>query len=304
MADAPPVFPLSPSSLPWIRRLGPGGFVAVALATVFLLYQIVGGILTWLLFDARVTEENVQAVRAATLVSQGVFLLLPTLLLVRAREGNARRLIRMRGADPRHVLMLGVAVLALQQVAQSYMALQDLIPVPPLLEELLREIRRAVEETYRLLVTAHSLPEFLFVVLVVALTPALCEELLFRGLVQGTLEIRRPGMSGPVIAGILFALFHLNPFALVPLCALGVFFGYAVHRTGSVLPAVFAHFLNNFLACAAVYVGLDEGFLALAPGGDPPVVLLAGNALLFGGVFAWAAYLFTRATAPARETAP
>jgi membrane protease YdiL (CAAX protease family) len=84
---------------------------------------------------------------------------------------------------------------------------------------------------------------FLFVAL--ALTPAVCEELLFRGYLQRQVERSWGAMASIVAVGILFGLYHLRPSQAVPLALLGVYMGYAVWATGSLWAGVLVHLLNN-----------------------------------------------------------
>jgi membrane protease YdiL (CAAX protease family) len=134
-------------------------------------------------------------------------------------------------------------------------------------------------------VTARSPAEFAGVVVAVALVPAVCEELLFRGLVQKSMEQAAGALPGAVVTGIIFGAYHLNPLSVVPLVVLGVFFGYLVVRTGSTTLAVAAHFFNNFIACTAVYLKVNDDFIALSPSGHPSASLVLVNIVLFGLVF-------------------
>lgn len=101
---------------------------------------------------------------------------------------------------------------------------------------------------------------------------------------------------------MLFGLFHLNLFALLPLCALGAFFGYLVHRSGSIVPAMVAHFVNNLVAVLAVYLRWKEDSLLLDPGGDPTVSTGLLSLALFGLVFLGASSYFVMVTRPPGAT--
>lgn len=284
----------------FVASLHPVLFVLVTLAGIFFLYQVVGGVATLLLFGGGVTADNVGVVRAATLVGQVLFLLLPTLLLTRLRHGVFAAPLRLRWPGWTPVVAAAVGVLALQQVLQGYLVLQEAVPLPlpEKLLELLRQLRSMMEELTSVLVTSHSVPEFLAVVLVVAVAPAVCEEILFRGLIQRNLEAAYAGVRGGVLAGVVFGLFHLNLFALVPLCVLGAYFGYLVYRSGSIVPAVLAHFLNNLVAAVAMYFQWDEDALVLNPAGEATLATGALSVLLFGLVFLGATSYFVRATRP------
>jgi len=289
------------ASLPILRRLRPIPFAILVLATVFVLYQLVGGVLTLLFLGGKIVEENVNVMRWATFGGQILFLLVPTLILARLRASRPGDFFRWRVPGYREILLTVVAVFALQQILQGYMAVQDAIPLPGPIERFVEEFRRLLEETYRLLVTAHSPAEFLVVVLVVALTPAVCEEVLFRGLVQRSFEEEAGGFRAAIMTGVIFGAYHMSPFSLIPLAVLGIFFGFVVYRTGNLLVAVAAHFFNNFMACLAAYFQLEDDFVAVDPLGAASGTIMALNVLLFAVVFVVATYYFTRITRPAPD---
>ena len=94
--------------------------------------------------------------------------------------------------------------------------------------------------------------------LVMAITPAICEELLFRGLILSGL--RRCG-SWPaiVISSLLFALAHASIYRLLPTFCLGLLLGYVVLRTGSIACSMLVHALNNGVA---VTLARSKSFLS------------------------------------------
>lgn len=83
------------------------------------------------------------------------------------------------------------------------------------------------------------------IVLALAVVPAVCEELLFRGvlyrLVCGSLSPR----AAVLAQAIVFGLFHGSVYRLLPTAALGWLLGELRRRTGSVVPGIVAHVLTN-----------------------------------------------------------
>jgi hypothetical protein len=294
----------------FVRRMPSWLFAMLALLVIFILYQFVGGVLTLLLFGIHMADGDVTGFRIATMAAQIVFLLVPTMILARLRFPHVRNVFRLGGVRPMHIILTILAVFALQQLLQTYMLLQESIPIelPPALREVIDQLKQMMEQMYRLLTAADSFGEFLFVVLVIAVTPAVCEELLFRGLIQRTLEEptethvasaeerKKRGLRAAVIGGVIFGLYHLNPFTLVPLAALGVYFGFVVYRTRTIGPAIAAHFFNNFLACLAIYLRLDENFIAVSPTERPTALMLAVNVAWSAVVFVVATYYLVRIT--------
>ncbi len=116
----------------------------------------------------------------------------------------------------------------------------------------LPEILQTMEEQQMVIVEWLSSGggNFWLNLLLVALTPALFEELFFRGFLQRRAE-RATGVVGSILlTGILFGLFHLRLTQVLPLMVLGCYFAYLAWNTGSLLIPIVLHFLNNGLMLA------------------------------------------------------
>ncbi|MBR2441576.1 MAG: CPBP family intramembrane metalloprotease [Clostridia bacterium] len=95
------------------------------------------------------------------------------------------------------------------------------------------------------------------VLFAVALLPALFEELIFRGLLLK--GMRSFGTAGAVlISGALFALYHQNPAQTLYQFCCGAAFALVAVRSGSILPTVFSHFLNNAVIILFTKFGVGE----------------------------------------------
>jgi membrane protease YdiL (CAAX protease family) len=286
----------SAPEVPFFQRIPPVPFALLSLALIFFLYQFVAGGITLLLSRGKITQENVQLMRWATILGEVIFILVPTLVLARLRGLHIVRDFRLHIPEYREIIATVVGVFSLQQVIQGYMMVQDAVPLPSKIQQYVDYFKKLLEETYKLLVDSHSPSEFLFVVLVVALVPAVAEELLFRGLIQRSLEEAAGGLRGAIMAGVIFGAYHLNPFSLIPLAGLGVYFGFIVYRSQNISLGISAHFFNNFVACVAAYLQLSDDFVALAPGRTPSTLLAVLNFVVFGMVFVIATYYFIRVT--------
>jgi sodium transport system permease protein len=97
----------------------------------------------------------------------------------------------------------------------------------------------------------HGPIDFLFLLLLVGVVPGVCEEILFRGFVQSGL--RRSFESGGmavVASALVFAGFHLNPWRFDVLLIIGLFLGFLVQRTRTLVPSMVAHAHFNMLSVA------------------------------------------------------
>jgi membrane protease YdiL (CAAX protease family) len=72
--------------------------------------------------------------------------------------------------------------------------------------------------------------------------------LLFRGLLQNALAKYVPVWGAILLSSFLFALVHLQPYAIPGLMSLSIAFGYLYHRTGSLRTNIILHMANNVLA--------------------------------------------------------
>lgn len=114
----------------------------------------------------------------------------------------------------------------------------------------------------------------------VCAVPAVGEELLFRGAAQSLL---RPCGAWLAVTGqaVLFALLHWRLSAVVFALPAGLFFGYLTEQTGSLLPGMTLHFLNNTLAFVLLWMsraGMETAAQALR--GWLTVAFAAGAACL------------------------
>ena len=114
----------------------------------------------------------------------------------------------------------------------------------------------------------------LLAALTVAVAPA-CEELFFRGYLQPKLVRRLGTAAGIGVTALLFGLAHLDPLHSTLATGLGLGFGWVAHRTGSILPSIAAHAVNN-----AVSVGLSRFAPPELVAGEVSLVYLAAAAPL------------------------
>jgi len=275
-------------------------FAILVLVVVFVVYQIVGGLSAMLIFGTDFSE-NTNGVRIATMLSQFLFLLAPTLLFANYQTTDLKKFLRLNKPKFSQIVWAIVGVFSLSQALQVVVTLQEKIPLPTELQTLIDTFKRMMEEMYKSLVTANSIPELLFVVLVVAVVPALCEEILFRGVVQQNFERGLGTKRGFIVTGILFGAYHLNPFLIIPLCALGVYFSFLVARSESIWVSIVAHFFNNALACLAVYLNLGDDFLVSGKPEELSLAELLTTSIVSGIIFFVSTYYFLKTIEPKEQ---
>jgi sodium transport system permease protein len=102
-------------------------------------------------------------------------------------------------------------------------------------------------------------------VLLLAVLPAVCEEVAFRGVLLYGLSKRLGPVALCLVVGGIFGLFHVSLFRILPTAYLGLILALVVVLTGSILPAVLWHALNN----AAVLVPSALGWIDVHSAAPP-----------------------------------
>lgn len=188
-------------------------------------------------------ELSKNPIRLGLIVSQFLLMLLPTLWLVRRwHTKEVASYIRLRHL-PVQSTLLGALAAAFFFPANVYLS-----------DVFIRSLQIPDEliEIGEILFATADIPEFLLLTFALAVTPAICEEVLFRGYAQRTFE-RTMGWKSVLVVGMVFGLYHMQPLGLISLSGLGILFGYLYYASGSLLPGMAAHFVNNFIVVYLLY---------------------------------------------------
>lgn len=217
-----------------------------------------------------------------TALGQLLCLALPAILYAKWKTGSVKQALRLRpvsGAIGGRVILLALTAMGaasmIEQMTQPLIThfCADWIPLLKALERLL---------------TPETKQGLLANLLVIGLIAPVCEELLFRGAFQGSLEQRGP-VRAIAFTAVAFGVIHLNPFNLIGPILFGVGIGMVVWRTGSILPAILWHALNNTVAVLMMGIGGNDF--------TPPWWVNGGLTILFV-LLLWEFILQTRRSVP------
>lgn len=255
----------------WLERRGvsPLPMAVVGLVLAFILFQIVispavtlllllsQGVSPAEMLDAMavIIEEHARSLLTANTIGQILGLALPAYLLARLHSSRPLALLRVRSADIVFVVIAVIGLVALIPAIQWLGSVNETLPLPEFIRRFERSQMELIEQVLRVDTG------FAFNLVVLAITPAICEELLFRGYVQRQAERGAGVLAGILISGIVFGLYHLRLTQAIPLSVLGVYLAWLTWRTGSLWPAVAVHFTNNAIAVAVgAYVAKRADF--------------------------------------------
>jgi len=241
-----------------VPRISPLLAAFIGLAGGFILYQIVGGFLALLVFNFDVKNASVNALRLMTMAGQILFLLLPALIFTKYIYRDVTKILRVKIPSLAELVLFTCGIVLLTLLLQNYLYIQNYYITEfakyngtvKSIKSFIDSMNDYVEKSYGDLLAVHNPFDAFLVVFVVSVIPALCEETLFRGFIQRSLEYKLSPMVSSLITAIFFGLYHFNIYGLVALIGLGFFFGYANYKSGSIFVPMFLHFLNNFSAVA------------------------------------------------------
>jgi membrane protease YdiL (CAAX protease family) len=241
------------------------------LIAIMVLYPLVGGLLFLFVSGGsqepfsllHIDKSMLSSIRLIQAVGQIFLLALPVIVLAGWHTRHDHSFFSGSSAflGIRNRFDIGAATLAvggiflLQPLLYTITAYQDYLLWPALGaagKEVVHQ-RDLMESFIKELALVRSVPEFFSVSFVLALTPAVCEELLFRGYIQQNYTRSLSSGGAVLLTGSIFAFFHLSAANLLPLALLGWYIGYIYARTGNLAMPFVVHLANNFAALLLLF---------------------------------------------------
>jgi membrane protease YdiL (CAAX protease family) len=181
-----------------------------------------------------------------------VVLVAVAVLLLRRRVGRPLAYVGLRPAGSKLTACTVLASLAMILPVMSLEAITVFrFKIP-------KELLDALDD----LIRARTVPELLYVLLVVGVGAAVGEELVFRGVLQRSLAARLRPWSAVLITALVFAALH-TVWRLPPALVLGVFLGFLYWRTQSLVLPMVAHFTINAASILVMFATQMRGEAAM-----------------------------------------
>lgn len=162
------------------------------------------------------------------LLTQFAFLIVPLIIYLVVTQKSPVETLRLKPLKAKNWLYVGMVALLVYPIAIFLGLVTNLF------------FRNNVTDVLQKM---SSLPLWAFV-LVIALTPAICEEFTVRGIILSGYK-KVSINKAAVITGFMFAVLHLNPSQFLYTFALGVILAYLVSITDSIFASMICHFIFN-----------------------------------------------------------
>jgi len=194
-----------------------------------------------------------------------------TLLLVRKwHSSQPLRYLSYRPPGALDLVLAGfgaVAIVPIAELLDSWSSV--LFPI-------LRQLRGGESS----LLAVRSPQQAALVVVAVSITPAICEEALFRGWLQRTIRRRASAVVSIIVTGVIFALYHMSPLSIVALAFVGFYLGYLFERCATLFASMTAHGIYNLTIIVLVNLDLKWPWLVTSAG-DIAAPAIVGCAAVF-----------------------
>ena len=122
------------------------------------------------------------------------------------------------------------------------------------LEEYLKTMEEMAAATTDKMLNADSIGGLLLNLLVIALIPAIGEELTFRGVLQQGLTRKMNPHAAIILSAAIFSFIHFQFYGFLPRMFLGILLGYMFYVSGSLWTSITMHFVNNGTAVLLYYL--------------------------------------------------
>lgn len=113
-----------------------------------------------------------------------------------------------------------------------------------------------VSEGLNNVITSVSMGVALFIV---AVMPAICEEALMRGFILSSFRSFKSKWLIVILVGIIFGIYHLDPYRFLPTAILGMSMAYIMLETNNLLYPILLHFINNGFSTLVTFLNPAQG---------------------------------------------
>ncbi len=239
-----------------------GGFLFGAIIGLVVWMAQVGSSLETMQKDL-LNPANKNAIMVFQLISTLFAFCLPAVIYARIVNPKPIRHLGLKTkANALQLVFVAIMVLAGFGLTGALSELNTMIPIPKNWEMYFKELEKAYMEQVKLMARIENVGDYIFALIVIALAPAIFEEILFRGALQQLMvKWTRNVWVGIIITSIIFSAIHMSYYGFLARFALGLVLGFMFYYSKSLWTSILAHFINNGLAVTAMYFYTKQGKL-------------------------------------------
>lgn len=202
--------------------------------------------------------NNAGMMRCLSFLSQIFVFLLPSLVLFVCMRKEHPDYLHLRTFPSNYNLILTLLLVFLSVPMMSWIVgMNESVTLPESMSKIEEWLKHSEEEMAvrsDMMLHTDSWDVLCINILVVALCPAFCEEILFRGVLMNWLgQVLKNKHVAVWLSAIIFSACHMQFYGFIPRMLLGAAFGYLVVWTKSLWTSMIAHFINNLSAVVLAF---------------------------------------------------
>ena len=158
-----------------------------------------------------------------------------------------------------------------------------------MLEDMMKTLEQTATDLTERMLNVDTIGGLLLNLIIIALIPAVGEELTFRGVVQQGLTRRMNPHVAIILSAAIFSFIHFQFYGFLTRMFLGMLLGYMFYITGSLWTSILMHFLNNGSAVLIYYLN-NRGIINVDVdhfGATQSVWLIIASAVVTIGLITW-----------------
>ena len=202
--------------------------------------------------------SDVRALKLAQFLQSVGLFILPPLMLAYLWSNNSFEYLQINRSPNSKSAMLVIIIMVLAIPGINLLGeLNHAIRFPDFLSSLethLIDLEKKAEELTNKMLLVNTVPELLLNIVLIAVVPAVGEELFFRGIIQKLLGEKLKAHAAVWITAFIFSTIHFQFFGFIPRLLLGALMGYLLVWTNNLWMPILAHFTNNAMAVVFFYL--------------------------------------------------
>jgi hypothetical protein len=236
--------------------------VGILLLTLFIItglyafdadYMLLGS------FTDAANENEVSFLRYVLIAQEISFFIIPAIIILILLKPSGQSLFAdvkiTTVKDAVLVILLAVCLFPLTSFTGYLNSTMELPVWLSGVEQWMTEKEDELANLTNLIIASNNLGGMLFNLIMIAILPAIGEELIFRGIFQKILYgLMKNSWLAIWISALVFSAIHLQFYGFLPRFILGLVYGYLFFWSGTLLLPVLAHFVNNAVPTIGAYL--------------------------------------------------
>jgi len=273
-------------------------FIGIALISVTI-FSVIGFALLYPFFGINLLQTPdilselelphvLNATKFLQLINAIGLFIIPSILFAFLIHKNGTNYLKLnRGCNVVLFLIIPLLMMASQPIINLTAEMNKHLKLPEFLKSVEIWMQRSennAEVITKAFLAGSDISTYLYNLFLIAVIPAIGEELMFRGVFQRILNDWTKNIHIAIwISAILFSAMHMQFYGFLPRMLMGALFGYLFYWSGSIWIPILAHFINNALAVSLHFLmnrGYNIDYLEEVGTGNNALFFVACSAII------------------------